>query len=102
MKVWILHFGALAGLLVASVAGGIAPAIAAQAQPSLAAESCVAYIGNGDTGYRLTNNCDYAVEIAFCAQPKSDPGLCLRTQNWTREKLAARAQGQVQLSPDQH
>jgi TonB family protein len=81
--------------------GPAQPAIAMQAPPSLAAESCVAYIGNGESGYRLTNNCDYAVEIAFCAQPKSDPALCLRTQGWTRETLAARAQGQAQLSPDQ-
>jgi TonB family protein len=78
-----------------------APAFAMQAVTSLAAESCVAYIGNGDSGYRLTNNCDYAVEIAFCSQPKSDPGLCLRTQNWTREKLGAKAQTQAQLPPDQ-
>jgi TonB family protein len=76
------------------------PAIAMQAPPSLAAESCVAYSGNGEAGYRLTNNCDYGVEIAWCAEPKSDPGLCLRTQGWTREKLAAKAQGQAQLSPD--
>jgi TonB family protein len=76
------------------------PAIAVQAVPTFAAESCIAYAGNGESGYRLANNCDYAVEIAWCTEPKSDPGLCLRTQGWTREKLAAQAQGATPLPPD--
>jgi TonB family protein len=77
-----------------------APLAAMQSAPSLAAESCVAYSGNGESGYRLTNNCDYALDIAWCAEPKNEPGLCLRNQSWTRETLAAKAQGATLLSPD--
>jgi TonB family protein len=72
-----------------------------QATPSLAADSCVTYREDGNGGYRLANICDYAIDIAFCAQPKSDSGLCVRTQSWNREKLTARAEGQSRVTPGQ-
>jgi TonB family protein len=77
-----------------------APAIAVQAGPSLAADGCVFYREDGNGGYRLTNTCDYAIDIAFCSQPKADPGLCLRTQSWSRERLNAKAEGKSQIFPE--
>jgi TonB family protein len=73
----------------------------AQSSSGLAADACVTYREDGAGGYRLANNCDYQIEILFCSQPKSDPGLCLRTQGWNRERLGARAEGQAQILPDQ-
>jgi TonB family protein len=74
---------------------------AVQAEPSFAAESCVAYREDGQGGYRLANNCDYAVDVAFCTQPNNDPGLCLRTQSWSRETLKAKSEGVEKVWPEQ-
>jgi TonB family protein len=93
--------------IVAALGMGVAslslptPAIAMQSQPSLAADDCVFYREDGSGGYHLTNTCDYAIAIAFCAQPKSDPGLCLRSQSWTRETLTAKGEGKSKVFPDQ-
>jgi TonB family protein len=76
-------------------------AIAMQETPSLAADSCVTFREDGSNGYRLVNRCAYTIEIAFCAQPKSDPDLCRGPQGWIREKLAAGADGQARLQPEQ-
>ncbi len=72
----------------------------AQDPPSLAADRCVATQEDGNGGYRLTNACDYPIEIAFCTEPKGNPGQCLRDQGWTRERIGARGQGQAQMLPD--
>lgn len=77
------------------------PAAAMQDSTSLAAESCIAYQQDGDDGYRLANRCDYAVEIAFCAQPKNDPAQCLRTQGWNREVVNAQSMGGGKILPEQ-
>jgi TonB family protein len=77
------------------------PAHAAEESVSLAAESCVAYQADGTSSYRLANRCDYAVEVAYCSQPQSDPGLCLRTQSWTRETLSAQSQSNGTVLPNQ-
>ena len=77
------------------------PASAVQAEPNLAAESCIAYREDGQGGYRLSNACDYIVDVAFCTQPKNDPGLCLRTQNFTRETLKAKSEGIQKVWPEQ-
>jgi TonB family protein len=77
------------------------PAHAAEESVSLAAESCVAYQADGTSSYRLSNRCDYAVEVAYCSQPQSDPGLCLRTQSWTRETLGAQSQSNGTVLPNQ-
>lgn len=77
------------------------PANAMQAEPNLAAESCIAYREDGQGGYRLSNACDYIIEVAFCTQPKNDPGLCLRTQNYTRETLKAKSEGVQKVWPEQ-
>jgi TonB family protein len=77
-----------------------APAIAMQAAAPLAAENCIFYREDGNGGFRLTNTCDYAIDVAFCSQPKTDPGLCLRTQSWSRERMQARAEGQSQIFPE--
>lgn len=74
---------------------------AMQADTILAAESCVAYQQEGNDSYRLANRCDYVVDIAFCSQPKSDPGQCLRTQSWTRETLNPQSQGSSKILPEQ-
>lgn len=88
-------------LLVAFVAP-LVPAEPASAQTSpAAADACVAYAEDGAGGYRLTNACDYGIEVAYCNEPKSEPGSCLRTQNYVRERLGPRASGQKQLLPDQ-
>ena len=68
------------------------PPAVAQGQPSLAADTCVATQEDGNGGYRLSNVCDYAIEIAYCSQPKTDAGLCLRGAGWDRERLSARGQ----------
>ena len=77
------------------------PASAVQAEPNLAAESCIAYREDGQGGYRLSNACDYIVDVAFCTQPKNDPGLCLRTQSYTRETLKAKSEGVQKVWPEQ-
>ncbi len=77
------------------------PAKAMQAEPTLAAESCIAYREDGQGGYRLSNACDYGVDVAFCAQPSNDPGLCLRTQSYTRETLKAKSEGVQKVWPEQ-
>ncbi len=76
-------------------------ASAMQSAPSLAAESCIAYREDGQGGYRLSNACDYAVDVAFCTQPSNDPGLCLRTQSWSRESLKAKSDGVEKVWPEQ-
>ena len=88
----------------AALLGAIATpqqAKAMQAEPTLAAESCIAYREDGQGGYYLSNACDYAVDIAFCTQPKNDPGFCLRTQSWNRETLNANSQGIGKVLPEQ-
>lgn len=76
-------------------------ALAMQAtEPSLTADSCVTYREDGNGGYRLANACDYAIEVAFCSQPQTEPGQCLRTQSWTRERLISKGEGQAQIFPD--
>ena len=77
------------------------PASAMQSEPNLAAESCIAYREDGQGGYRLSNACDYIVDVAFCTQPKNDPGLCLRTQSYTRETLRAKSEGVQKVWPEQ-
>ena len=77
------------------------PVKAMQAEPTFAAESCIAYREDGQGGYRLSNACDYAVDVAFCAQPSNDPGLCLRTQSYTRETLKAKSEGVQKVWPEQ-
>lgn len=77
------------------------PVKAVQSEPSLAAESCIAYREDGQGGYRLANACDYIVDVAFCTQPKNDPSLCLRTQNYTRETLKAKSEGIQKVWPEQ-
>lgn len=72
-----------------------------QAAPSLAADSCVTFREDGSNSYRLVNRCAYTIEIAFCTQPKTDPGQCRGPLGWSREKLAAGADGQVRLQPEQ-
>lgn len=93
----------LTSMLVVSLIGISAPqpASAMQAEPNLAAESCIAYREDGQGGYRLSNACDYIVDVAFCTQPKNDPGLCLRTQNYTRETLKAKGEGVQKVWPEQ-
>ena len=95
------HF--MAAMLAVSLGAASAPrpATAMQAEPNLAAESCIAYREDGQGGYRLSNACDYIVDVAFCTQPKNDPGLCLRTQNFTRETLKANSQGIQKVWPEQ-
>lgn len=89
--------------LVMAMAGLSAPqpAIAVQSEPTLAAESCIAYREDGEGGYRLSNACDFAVDVAFCSQPSNDPGLCLRTQSFTRETLKAKSEGVQKVWPEQ-
>jgi TonB family protein len=96
-------FAASLTLIAAGAGVTYAPdaASAQQDSASLAADACVTYREDGNGGYRLSNACDYAIEVAFCAQPKSDPGLCLRTQSWTRERLNSRTDGQAALFADQ-
>jgi TonB family protein len=101
MKYPMIPLSLLMLLATASAVTTHRPAIAMQATPSLAADTCVTYREDGNGGYRLANTCDYTIDIAFCAQPKSDTGLCLRSQNWNREKLPARAEGQSRVTPDQ-
>ena len=72
----------------------------AQSAPNLAADSCVAYVADGSDGYRLTNSCDYGIEIAFCSQPKSQPMLCLGSQQWQRESIGAKASGKSSVLAD--
>jgi TonB family protein len=84
---------------IAIPAANSAPALAAQPSSELAADSCVSYSSNGSGGYQLVNLCDYALDIAFCAEPKDQTGFCLTNQSWTREKLSAKAQGLTQLKP---
>lgn len=83
-----------------AMATAVPKTAAAQAPSSLAADSCVSYAADGNAAYRLANACDYAIEIAYCSQPTNQPTLCLTSQSWQRETLAAKAQGTVQLSPD--
>lgn len=83
-----------------SAATGV-PIAAMQSAPSLAAESCIAYREDGQGGYRLANACDYAVDVAFCSQPNNDPGLCLRTQSWSRETLKPKSEGVEKVWPEQ-
>jgi TonB family protein len=94
-----LFAAALTGSLSVTTAPMAANAM--QSNPSLAADSCVTYREDGSGGYRLANSCDYPIEIAFCSEPKSEPGLCLRTQGWMRERLNAGAQGLAPLPPEQ-
>lgn len=77
-----------------------APAYAMQAEGELTADRCVTFGEDGSGGYRLANSCDYAIDVAFCAQPKADPDLCLRTQGWKREKLTAKGWGLAALQAD--
>ena len=93
----------LTALLTLSFGALSAPshAVAMQAEPTLAAESCIAYREDNEGGYRLSNACDYAVDIAFCSQPKSDPSLCVRTQSWTRETLRPNTEGVQKVWPEQ-
>ena len=77
------------------------PAYAMQTEPNLAAESCIAYREDGQDGYRLDNRCDYAVDVAFCTQPKNDTSLCVRTQNYTRETLKPKSEGVQKIWPEQ-
>ena len=72
-----------------------------ESEPDFAAESCIAYRENGQGGYRLSNACDYIVDVAFCTQPKNDPGLCLRTQSYARETLKAKSDGVQKVWPEQ-
>ncbi len=74
---------------------------ALQSEPTLAAESCITYRADDQGGYRLSNACDYTVDVAFCAQPSNDPGLCLRTQSWIRETLNAKGDGIQKVWPEQ-
>lgn len=93
----------LTAMLVVS-AGALSvphPAKAMQTEPTLAAESCIAYREDGQGGYRLSNACDYVVDVAFCSQPSNDPGLCLRTQSYTRETLKAKSEGFQKVWPEQ-
>lgn len=76
-------------------------AMAVQEMPSLAAESCITLGDDGQAGYRFVNACDYAVEVAYCEQSKNDPGLCLRTPNWTRETVNAKSNGAGKMMPEQ-
>jgi TonB family protein len=73
----------------------------AQSVPSLAADTCVTYAQDGVNSYRLSNTCDYSIEIAFCSQPKNEPTLCLVSQGWQREIVAAKTQGRSALLADQ-
>jgi TonB family protein len=77
------------------------PAKAMQAEPTLAAEGCIAYREDGQGGYRLFNACEYNVDVAFCAQPSNEPSLCLRTQSYTRETLKAKSEGVQKVWPEQ-
>jgi TonB family protein len=77
-----------------------APAYAVQAGGELTADSCVTFGEDGNGGYKLANSCDYPIDVAFCAQPKSDPDQCLRTQGWKREKLTAKGWGLSQIDAD--
>jgi TonB family protein len=76
------------------------PARALQNEPSLAADSCVTTREDGAGGYLLANACDYPIEIAYCSEPKADSSLCIGRQDWNREQIAPRAQGQSRVQPD--
>ena len=93
-------FNTMLTVLLGAIAA-VQPANAAQPDTNLAAESCIAYRDDGQGGYRLANACDYIVDVAFCAQPKNDPGLCLRTQRYTRETLKAKGDGVQKIWPEQ-
>lgn len=97
----IIPFSATLFALVMGATSASQPVKALQAEPVLAAESCVVYKPDGQGGYRLANTCDYNVDIAFCTQPSNDPGLCLRTQNYTRETLKAKSEGVQKVWPEQ-
>lgn len=97
----IATFRATLFALILGATSGPQPAKAVQADVSLAAESCIAYQPDGNDSYRLANRCDYAVDIAFCSQPKADPGLCLRTQSWNREIMNPQSQSQGKILPEQ-
>ena len=90
-------------MLAVSLSAIAAPqtANAMQSEPTLAAESCIAYREDGQGGYRLSNACDYTIDVAFCAQPRNDPSLCLRTQSYTRETLKAKSEGVQKVWPEQ-
>jgi TonB family protein len=98
-RVWVAIL-AIVGHCVTSF-GVPAPAMAIQSQPSLAADDCVFYREDGGGSYLLTNTCEFGIEIAFCAQPKSDASLCLHNQSWMRETLSARGEGKSKIVPDQ-
>jgi TonB family protein len=97
------NISVLSAMLAVSLSATSAPqpANAVQSEPSLAAESCIAYREDGQGGYRLSNACEYNVDVAFCAQPSNDPGLCLRTQSYTRETLKAKSEGVQKIWPEQ-
>ena len=101
MKRRIAYFRASLFAIIFSAMPGSQPVQAMQADTILAAESCVAYQQDSDDSYRLANRCDYMIDIAFCSQPKSDPGQCLRTQSWTREILNPQSQGSSKILPEQ-
>ena len=84
-----------------SVIAAPQPVKAVQSEPSLSAESCIAYREDSQGGYRLSNACDFIVDVAFCTQPKNDPSLCLRTQNYARETLKANGVGIQKVWPEQ-
>lgn len=86
-------------LLALVTAGPGAPSALAQTPASMAADACVTYAEDGQNGYHLANSCDYQIEIAWCSQPAGQPALCLTNQSWTREILAAKAQGKGQVLP---
>jgi TonB family protein len=58
--------------------------------PEKPAEQCVAYRELTGGGYRLVNECDYTLSVAWCSDTTPTGGECARNLGWQNSRVEAK------------
>jgi TonB family protein len=86
--------GRYAALLIFGTNGPLSPVGAIQstdvADP--AAEQCIVYRDNGAGGYRLNNQCDYRISVAWCIEATDGSNGCNLPERWQNATLERQAE----------
>jgi TonB family protein len=74
--------------------GPVSPAWSMQSSDGTdpAAEQCIGYRDNGAGGYRLNNQCDYRISVAWCIEATDGSNGCIRQESWQNATLDRQAE----------
>lgn len=68
-----------------------APALAQLPLPEKPAEQCIAFREQPSGGYRLVNECDYAVNVSWCSEATPSGGDCSRNIGWQTARVGTQS-----------